>query len=152
MKVSVIVAKSKNNVIGKDGEIPWSCPIDMVRFKELTTGNTIIMGRKTHESIGRPLPDRQNIVLTKTKKFIAGCETATSLEEAVKKSSGEEVFVIGGAGLYEEALEVADKLYLTIMDFECVGDTYFPDINRDEWELKSWESQADHSFFGLERK
>lgn len=152
MQVSIIVAKSKNNVIGKDGGIPWNSPVDMARFKELTTGNTVVMGRKTFESIGRPLPDRQNIVLTTTKKRIPGCEVAKNLDEALSKANKKEVFIMGGEKPYEEGLELATKIYLSIMDGEYEGDTYFPEIDRQGWELAKWENQADHSFFILEKK
>lgn len=126
--ISIIVAMAKNRVIGKDNDMPWGrLPIDLRHFKLVTEGNPIIMGRKTYESIGRPLPKRRNIVLSRNKTEIKGCEVVSSLEEALELVKNEkEVFIIGGGYLYKEALNIADKLFLTHIDAEFEGDTFFP--------------------------
>src|SRR3989344_2426813 len=113
MRISLIAAASENNVIGDHGKIPWDIPEDMKHFRTLTTGKPVIMGRKTYESIGHPLPKRPNIVVTRQKDFVAaGCEMVSSLDEAIERAGGrgqtEELFVIGGGEIYREALEKAD--------------------------------------------
>lgn len=135
MKLSIIAALSINRVIGVRQRLPWHLSADLQRFKALTWGKPILMGRKTHESIGRALPGRQNIVLTQAPDYqAAGCSIAHSLEEAMRLAEGaEELMVIGGASLYESFLTVADRLYLTLIDKEFMGDTYFPDCSWGEW-------------------
>ena len=128
--ISIIVAVSKNGVIGKEGDTPWYLPAEMAYFKEKTMGHPIIMGRKTHESIGRALPGRYNIVITRNKNFKAeGCDVVNSQEEALEKAKsaegGEEVFVIGGESIYKEALPLSDKIYLTKVSAEVEGDKFF---------------------------
>jgi len=127
--ISLIAAMAKNRVIGKNNEMPWHLPADLKHFKAVTLGKPIIMGRKTYESIGRPLPGRTNIVISTNKAYtLEGCETATSLEEAIKLvKEVEEVMIIGGGFLYSQTLKFADKLYLTFIDLEEDGDTFFPD-------------------------
>ena len=135
MRISLIVAISQNNVIGKDNQLPWHLPADLRHFKQLTMGHPIIMGRNTYESIGRPLPGRRSIVLSRSAEFaLEGCETATSLTEAIQLCEGaDEAFVIGGAKLFEEAAQRSDRIYLTRIHAECEGDTFFPAINWDTW-------------------
>ena len=130
--VSLIVAMAKNRVIGKDNEMPWHLPADLGHFKAVTLGKPIIMGRKTYESIGRPLPGRKNIVLSRDKNyFLEGCETVSSLEEALLLVSDvEEVMIIGGGFLYEQTISFADKLYLTFIDLDVDGDTLFPEFEK----------------------
>jgi len=130
--ISLIVAMANNRVIGKDKEMPWHLPADLAHFKAKTLGKPIVMGRKTYESIGRPLPGRLNIVMSRNKDYaIEGCEVVSSLEEAlVLVKDVEEVMIIGGGYLYEEALPLADKLYLTFIDLEVHGDTLFPDYEK----------------------
>jgi dihydrofolate reductase len=125
--LAIIVAVSRNGVIGRAGELPWHLPEDLKHFKRVTTGHAIIMGRKTHESIGRPLPKRRNIVVTRSGASFEGCETADSLETAIElaRTSDACPVVIGGASLYEEALPLATELHLTIVDREVEGDTFF---------------------------
>ncbi|HIC44034.1 MAG TPA: type 3 dihydrofolate reductase [Sulfurimonas sp.] len=127
--ISLIAAMAKNRVIGKDNAMPWHLPADLGHFKRVTLGKPIIMGRKTYESIGRPLPGRQNIVISSKLSYtLEGCDTVTSLEEALALVKGlDEVMIIGGGFLYKQALPQANKLYLTFIDLGIEGDTYFPD-------------------------
>jgi len=133
--ISIIAAVSKNNVIGKNGKIPWKIPGEQKRFKELTTGKTIIMGRKSFEEIGKPLPNRNIIIVSRTKNYsFENCITVDSLSKAFEISKDEEeVFIAGGAQLYEATLPYADYLYLTIIDKFFDGDVYFPNFNRDDY-------------------
>jgi len=132
MTLSIIAAIGKNNELGKDNQLLWNLPEDMRHFRETTRGHTVIMGRKTFESIGRPLPNRKNIVVTRDRAYTAeGIEVAHSLEEALAlvANDSSEVFVIGGATLYTEALPQADKLYITHVDGAFEADTFFPVID-----------------------
>jgi dihydrofolate reductase len=125
VRLALIAAIARNRGIGKDGALPWHLPEDLKRFKTLTMGHTILMGRRTHESIGRALPGRRNVVLTRTP--IPGIETYPTIEEALEALAGEErVFVIGGGTLYAALLSRADELYLTLVDREVDADTFFP--------------------------
>lgn len=128
--ISLIAAMAKNRIIGKDNQMPWHLPADLGHFKAVTLGKPIIMGRKTYESIGRPLPGRKNIVISTNKAYMLdGCETATSLEEALELvKEVEEVMIIGGGFLYAQTLSQANKLYLTFIDLVVDGDTLFPDF------------------------
>ena len=127
--INLIVAVSKNGIIGKDGKIPFFYPADKQYFKEITTNKVLIMGRKTYEEINHPLKDRFIIVLSKTKNFNDnGIITLTSLNEALKYAKDKEVFIAGGRKLYEEALKIAQYLYITEIDEIYDGDTYFPSI------------------------
>jgi dihydrofolate reductase len=129
-KLSIIVAKANNNVIGKDNALPWRLPEDLAFFKRTTTGHPVVMGRKTFESIGRPLPNRRNIVVTRNPAWMAaGVEAAASLALALDLCAGQpEVFVIGGAQLYVEALARADRLIVTEIQRDYEGDAFFPVI------------------------
>ncbi len=125
MKLIIIAALSRNRVIGKNGKIPWHISEDLKRFKRITTGHTVLMGRKTYESMGKPLVNRRNIVLTS--KEIPGVEIFSSLGEALQNLAGEEkVFVIGGGELFAQVLESADEMHLTHIDKEVEGDAFFP--------------------------
>ena len=156
MIVSIIVAMSENRVIGKDNALPWHLSEDLKRFKRITTGHTIIMGRKTYESIGKPLPNRVNIVMTRDERFKPpGTLIVHSLEEAVRRSKGDEVFIIGGAQIYEEALKRADRIYLTRIHDQIVGDVFFPEFDENEYtitERKDFETPLPHSFQVLTRR
>ncbi len=144
MTLSLITAIDKNRLIGNGGKIPWHLPADFAYFKEATMGHSVIMGRTTFESIGKPLPGRRNIVLTRGDFTHEGVEVVHSLEEVLKSFSDEEVFVIGGAQVYKEALQQTDKLYITFVDGDFEGDTFFPEINWYEWkEIKSETRKAD---------
>ena len=130
MIVSLIAAMAKNRVIGRGAAIPWHLPEDLRRFRELTWGHVLIMGRKTFESIGRPLPGRRTIILTRQLDYrVEGCQVARDLEEALAACAGEaEVFVCGGGEVYRQALNIADRIYLTILCREIAGDVVFPEI------------------------
>lgn len=137
MTLSVIVAATLNNVIGKDNQIPWHLPADLAWFRRNTTGKPVIMGRKTFESIGRPLPNRTNIVLSRTPFEHAGVVWKNSLESAVDfVKDFDEVMLIGGGELFKQYLPLADKLYFTQIQTELEGDTFFPALNWDEWRIE----------------
>ncbi len=166
--MKIVVAMAENRVIGRDGELPWHLPADLKHFKKLTLGHVVIMGRKTHESIvrrlGRPLPKRRSVVLSRDPGYSAGgpaqhretpgVEVASSLEQALELAAGEcavtpeggkrNVFVIGGAAVFAEALPLADRLHLTRVHAEVEGDVFFPDFDTGTWLLVSEERhQAD---------
>ena len=143
-RVSMIVAMGKNRVIGAKGAIPWRLPNELQLFKRVTMGHHIIMGRKTWESIGRLLPGRTSIIVTRQKDYaVPGALVADSLPAAVKASGDDtEIFVIGGGELYREALPIADRIYLTTVDAEPDGDTRMPEFNRNDWHEVSSESFA----------
>ena len=130
--ISIIVAMANNRVIGKNNKMPWHLPADLAHFKKVTFGKPIVMGRRTYESIGRPLPGRKNIVISSNPEYmLKGCETATSVESAFELvKNEEEVFIIGGGYLYSQLLPKADKLYLTFIDLDTDGDTQFPDFRQ----------------------
>ncbi len=137
MTLSIIAAMDQNQLIGKQGKIPWSLSADLKYFKKTTMGAPIIMGRKTFESIGSPLPGRKNIILTRNKDYKAeGCEVVHSkdkiLDEFLQKK--EEAFIIGGAEIYKQFLAYCDNLYLTIIEDQFSGDTYFPEIDWEKWD------------------
>ena len=148
--LSIIACISKvHRAIGYKNRLLYAIPSDMTRFRMLTTGHTIIMGRKTFESLPNgALPNRRNIVISKTREQIAGCEVYTSLEEALearKEAAEDECFIIGGASIYEQALPFADKLYLTIVEKEPeAADTFFPEINPAEWEVTEKEMRNEN--------
>lgn len=136
MRISIIVAVAENNVIGKDNKLIWNLPKDLKHFKETTTGHYIIQGRKTFESFGRPLPNRTNVIITHNQNYKADeCIVVHSLNEAFEIAKNEqEVFIIGGGKIYEQALPVADRIYLTKVHHSFDGDTFFPKINMQEWQ------------------
>lgn len=140
--ISFIVAMDENRVIGKDNQLPWRLPEDLKFFKRVTMGHAIAMGRKTHESIGRPLPGRENIIITRNKKFEAEDYTVYySVRDFVNdcKNSKEEIFVIGGAEIFKETFVYADRLYITRIHHSFAGDTYFPEFDPGKWNLISCE-------------
>lgn len=134
-RVTLIVARARNGVIGKDNAMPWKIPGEQAYFKRVTMGHPIIMGRKTWESIGRPLPGRRSIVVTRDPGFVAaGAETASSLDAALARCAGaEEIFVIGGAQLYSAAMPCADRLLITELDADFEGDTFMPAPDAAHW-------------------
>lgn len=160
MIVSIVVAISENNAIGKNNKLLWHLPNDLKHFKEITTGHTVIMGRKTYESVGKPLPNRRNIILTQQSITIPGCEVVNSLDDAIELCVGEpEIFIVGGAEIYRQSMHLTDRIYLTIVHKEFDGDTYFPEIKADEWKEVTKEShQPDnknllpYSFITFERR
>jgi dihydrofolate reductase len=122
---------SKNRVIGNNNELIWKLSSDLKRFKELTTDNSIVMGRKTYESIGKPLPNRRNIIVTRNLDYkVEGCEVVSSLEEALLLTNNN-CFIIGGGEIYKQSIDIADKIYLTLVHKELEGDTTFPELNKD---------------------
>ena len=136
--ITIVAAMARNRAIGRDGALPWHLPRELRHFKETTLGKAIVMGRRTWESIGRPLPGRQNIVVTRNPDFHAdGCTVAGSLDAAVAQASGDEVMIIGGGQLYAEALPVADRMVLTLVDYAPDADTWFP-----EWSDADWRQVA----------
>jgi dihydrofolate reductase len=141
MRLILIAAVADGGVIGRANTLPWYLPADLRRFKQLTTGHTVIMGRKTYESMGRPLPNRRNLVITGSKDFRpAGVTLVPSMEDALKLAKDDgDVFVIGGARVFEAALPVADRLELTRVHAAIPGDVYFPPFNPADWTLASEE-------------
>jgi len=133
--LSMIVAHANNRVIGKNNDMPWHLPADLAYFKKTTLGKPIIMGRKTYESIGRPLPGRKNIVISRDSDYqAAGVEVVNSVEAALALvSDSEEVMVIGGGAIYQHCLGAAQRLYITHIDADIAGDTYFPEYDLDIW-------------------
>ena len=148
----IIAAMDKNRLIGKDNDLPWRLSADLQNFKKLTSGNAIIMGRKTWDSLGRPLPNRQNIVLTRNSEFSAeGCDIVNSLEEAEKIVDRDKAFIIGGAQIYTTTLADAKEMILTHVDTEKEGDAWFPEFDESEWNIVSEElfeadEKNEHSF------
>lgn len=142
--ISLVVAAARNGVIGRDGGLPWHLGDDLRFFKALTMGKPLIMGRKTFESIGRPLPGRRNIVLTRREDFeAAGCEVVAAVEDALAAAGAvEEIMVIGGGEIYRLFLPLAERVYLTRVETEVEGDTRFPPLEPDEWEALSSECFA----------
>ena len=158
--LTLIAAVARNGIIGKDNALPWHLPADLRHFKALTTGHTVIMGRKTWESLPekfRPLPGRRNIVVTRNAGYGApGASVVTSLPDAMAAAAGSEAFVIGGAELYAAALPHADRLELTEIDADYAGDTWFPLRDPNEWRESAREAHADpagpgYAFVSYER-
>ena len=135
MRVSIIVAMDRNNLIGASNQIPWHIPGELKRFREITMGKPIIMGRKTHQSIGKPLDGRENIVLTKNEEInLEGVKCYSNLNDIFSSFRNErEVFVIGGSQIYEITLPIANRLYITMIDREYLGDTWFPKVDYSKW-------------------
>ncbi|TNF35149.1 MAG: dihydrofolate reductase [Gammaproteobacteria bacterium] len=159
MRVALIVGMAENGVIGRDNTLPWHLPADLQYFKRMTLGKPIIMGRKTFESIGRPLPGRTNIVLTRQPGFApAGVVVAANLDEALRlgqaqaaRDGADEVMVIGGAAVYAEALPVADRLYITRVHLSPEGDARFPEPDPRQWQRLSAEPAPDQAPCTFER-
>ncbi|MDX2418241.1 MAG: type 3 dihydrofolate reductase [Xanthomonadales bacterium] len=160
MKISIIVAMAANGVIGRDNQLPWHLPADLKHFKQTTMGKPILMGRKTWESIGRPLPGRTNIVITRDSAYTAaGCEVVHSIDAAITAAGEQdEVMVIGGAELYRQVLPATDTIYLTRIHEAFEGDTRFPEMRDTEWhQVERVDFEADeknshgYSFIRLDR-
>ncbi len=140
MAVALVVAVSENGVIGAGGDLPWHLPRDLAHFRSLTVGHTVVMGRRTWDSIGRPLIDRRNIVVTRNADLAAtGAEIVTDVAEALAAVDEDSIFVIGGGELYAHALPVATRVHLTRVHATIDGDTHFEDLPADQWELVSSE-------------
>lgn len=164
-RISIIAAISENRALGKDNKLLWHIPEDLKRFKELTKGHVVIMGRKTYESIGRPLPNRINVVITRDQNFnTPGVIVAGSLRAGIEKGEGRgglegreglEIFVIGGGQIYEQAMPLADRLYLTIVEGEYEADTFFPDYSEFKKVIEKKEEETGvykYTFLTLEKK
>lgn len=132
--IALIVAYAKNQVIGNKGCIPWKIKGEQKRFRELTTGNVVVIGRRSYEEIGKPLPNRTTIVISNTMKFESeNCMTAKSLAEAIKLAGNRDIYISGGAKLYEEALPLVEKMYITEIDYDIDGDTFFPEFEKEQF-------------------
>ncbi len=141
--IKVIVAISKNRVIGDSNKLIWHLPADLKRFKEVTTGHPIVMGRKTYQSIGRPLPNRRNIIITRDEEFeVEGCEVVNSIEEALLLTNSN-CFIIGGGEIYKQSLNLAEQIYMTQIDEEFEGDTTFPELDRSWYVSKKEDFSSD---------
>ena len=163
MELSLIAAIAENGVIGKDNDLIWHLPADLKRFKKVTTGHTIIMGRNTFESIGKPLPNRTTIIITRSKDYKAeGCLVVHSIQDAIKAAKDDEhIFIIGGAQIYKQAIEsnLADQLDITEVHHSFDADVYFPEINLNIWEETSREyfsadnkNKHNYSFVSYKKK
>ncbi|PCH76573.1 MAG: diacylglycerol kinase [Flavobacteriaceae bacterium] len=159
--ITIIAAIAKDNALGKDNQLIWHLPNDLKRFKKVTSGHHVIMGRKTFESLGRPLPNRVNIIITRNTDYTAkGCVVVHSLAEAITAAKEDEnPFILGGAQIYKHALEVADVLDLTFVHHSFEADAFFPEINKDVWKEDSREdfkadekNKFDYSFVKFVRK
>ena len=159
--ISLLVAYAHGRVIGKDGKIPWRLPNDSRYVKRVTTGHTVVMGRTTFESIGRPLPNRRNVVLTRHNTLeIPGVEVVHSVEEVLALNDGlDDLFVLGGENVYRQFLPLADRLYITEIDYKTEGDTFFPEWDRSAFRLISMQegtldekNTLSHIFYVYERK
>lgn len=147
MRLSAIVAMAANRVIGAGNQLPWRLPADLARFKRLTMGHTLVLGRKTYESIGRPLPGRTFIVVTRQRDYApAGVTVAHSVDDALalaRARGDDEVFIAGGADLYAQTMDRIDRLYLTRLEREVPGDTYFPEVDLSGWRLVEEEQHPE---------
>ncbi len=158
--ISIIAAMSKNRVIGKDNKIPWHLPEDLRRFRELTSGKVIIMGRKTYESIGKPLPKRINVVVSSKMESTESIMVYHDLIEAIEAmrlytknfNLPEEIMIIGGAEIYNQTVGICDKLYMTILDKEYDGDTFFPEIDMTTWKVVDTNQKEGHSYITYEKQ
>jgi dihydrofolate reductase len=159
--ISFVVAMDRNRLIGKENQLPWHLPADLAYFKKVTTGHTIVMGRKTYESIGRPLPNRKNVVLTRSEGYEAGgCEVVHDIDDVLQMArKEEECFVIGGTEVFRLFWNDVWRLYVTYIDEAFDGDTYFPEIDAENWNVVSVEkgtidekNRYPHEFRIYERK
>lgn len=161
MKLTAIAAMGQNRVIGKNNDLIWHLPNDLKHFKNLTSGHHLIMGRKTYESLGKPLPNRINVVVTRQPSYKApGCIVVGSIQEAIRKAEGDRTpFIAGGAEIYEQALPLLAVMELTLIHHNFDGDAFFPEYDKNEWEVvsevfnaKDEKNPYDHTFIRLERK
>jgi len=160
MIISDVVAIAENNAIGKDNQLLWRLPNDLKHFKAITSGHTVIMGRKTYDSVGKPLPNRRNIIITRQNIVIEGCEVVNSIEAALELCKHEaEVFIVGGAEIYKQSLHLVNRIYLTIVHQSFDADSFFPKIDPGEWKETAHEDHPTdekhaipYSFITLERR
>ena len=134
--IALLVAVARNGVIGRDNKLPWHLPAELKRFKELSLGKPVLMGRKTYESIGKPLPQRRNIVITRNAAYSApGIEVAGSLEESIRMAGDvPEIVIIGGGEIFKESLPIATRMYYTVVQADIEGDAYFPEVDWSQWQ------------------
>ena len=160
MTITDVVAIAENHAIGKNNQLLWYLPADLKHFKNITTGHTVIMGRKTYESVGKPLPNRRNIIITRQDITIEGCEVVKSIEDALALCADEdEVFIVGGAEIYRQSMHLTNRIYLTVVHQKFDADSFFPEIHYDEWlETEQEDHEPDeknklpYSFITLERR
>jgi len=152
MSLSLIVAMARNRTIGINNALPWRCPEDLKHFKSLTMGHHMIMGRKTFDSIGKPLPGRTTVIVTRNAELkVEGCVVAHSLQQAISACADDsEIFIVGGAELYAQALPLVNKLYITEIQKDVEGDAHFPSFNKEEWQLISKEAHSQETPQALE--
>jgi dihydrofolate reductase len=159
-KITIIAAVSKNDIIGNGNAIPWKLPTDLQNFRRLTNGGVVVMGRKTYESIGKPLPNRHNVVISSNSALPLpeGVTLCLDAKAALKASrvlcmthNIQDIWIIGGAGIYQQFLKRADKMFLTVIDKDCGGDTLFPQFKRELWELKEANKYSDPQGYLLEK-
>lgn len=156
-KISLICALAENRAIGKNNSLLWNIPEDMQRFKKLTSGHTVVMGKRTYKSIGKPLPNRKNIVISKNKEKIKGCIVCNSIDEAISKAKeieNKEIFVIGGGSIYAQIIDLADILHLTLVEGKPDADTFFPDYKKFDkiiFEKLGISNNVRYKFIDLER-
>lgn len=157
--ISIIAAKSRNGIIGSNNTLPWHLPSDLKHFKTLTQHSVVVMGRKTYESIGKPLPNRYNVIISSQNdlKVPEGVIISSGPNEAIKASrllclerGIKDIWIIGGAGIYQQFIKRADRMVLTVIDKDCVGDTFFPQFKRELWELKETSKHTDPSGYLFE--
>ena len=159
MTVTIVVAIAENYAIGKHNQLLWHMPADLRHFKQITSGHTVIMGRKTYDSVGKPLPNRRNIIITRQDIIIPGCEVVKSVDAALELCKGEEeVFIVGGAEIYKLAMNKTDRIYLTIIHHSFDADSFFPEIDYMEWKETAREDHRPdekhkyaYSFITLDR-
>jgi dihydrofolate reductase len=153
MTVTLVAAMGRNRVIGLDGDMPWHHPEDLAHFKRTTMGGTMVMGRKTFDAIGRPLPGRRTVVVTRSTDWShEGVDVAHSLDDALSSAGDAEIYVVGGGEIYAQALPLADRLVLTEIDEAPDGDTFFPEWSREEWAETSRERSGVLAFVTWERR
>ena len=152
--ITIIAALTKDNVIGKDNKLLWHLPDDLKNFKRLTTGNIIIMGRKTFESISRPLPNRHNIVISRSMQKQCNIDVHSTIESALAsaKQFNKEIFIIGGAEIYKQTLKYADKMILSHVKMNIDGDAFFPEFSTDEWNIENKEQHEQFDVITYRRK
>ena len=150
--IAIIAAVAENGIIGANNKLPWHLPADLKRFKELTTGKVVIMGRKTYESIlttlGSPLPNRKNIVITRNTNYktAEGVDVFYNIEEALKANESNDIFIIGGGEIFKQSVDLADTLYITHIHKTYEGDAHFPKVNMSEWKIVNEDTRDDFTF------
>lgn len=147
--IGLIVARSKNNCIGKNGKIPWKIKGEQKQFKELTTGNVVVMGWNSYDEIGHPLPNRETIVISKSKKYVGrNIHTASSVKEAIELAKGKDVYIAGGYGVYKEAIPLVDVMYITEININIEqGDVFFPEFDENDFDITIEEMSEDNEQF-----